>query len=139
MANKASLRSIVRVEVGASEAKSSVPRLSSAVVLGAQVGDEILSSSGGVLGGLAGATDVGELVVDAVGNDGGVESLLLSLVDERVLGLEGEFRVTAAVKSRLELHGGDAETEVERGVGGCDETTEVTSDSVSHGTETNGG
>jgi hypothetical protein len=113
VANKAGLRSIVRVEVGASEAKSSVPRLSSAVVLGAQVGDENLSSSSGVLGSLAGAADVGQLVADLLGDDGGVESFLLSFVDRGVLGLEGEFRVTAAVESWLEFHGWDAETEVE--------------------------
>ena len=106
MANKASLGRIVRVQVRVRKAKSSVPRLSSAVITRTQASDEGLGSSSGILSSLAGTADVGELVVDAVGDDGGVKSLLLSLVAERILGLEGESCGGAAVESGFELHGG---------------------------------
>ncbi len=136
VANQASLRSIVRVQVGASKAKSAIPRLSSAVVARAQAGDECLSGSGSILGSLVGTTDVGELIVDAVGDDGWVESLLLALVAEGVLGLEGEGGGSTAVEPGFEFHGGNAETEIQGSVGGCDEAAEITCHCVGDGPET---
>ena len=135
MANKASLRRIVRVQVGVRKAKSSVPRLSSAVVARAQASNEGLSCSSGILCCLAGTANVGELVVDAVGDDARVESFLLALVAEGVLRLEGEGCSGAAVEPGFELHGWHAEAEVERGVSRCYETTEVTGHCVGDGAE----
>lgn len=117
MTNQSSDRSVVRVQVGSSKAKSGIPRLSSAVVARTQAGDECLSSSGGILSSLAGTTDVGKLIVDAVGNDGRVKSFLLSLVAERVLSLEGEGSGSTPIEPCFELHGWDTEAEVEGGVG----------------------
>lgn len=101
MANETRLRSIVRVGIGTSKAKLRVPRVSrghvarasSKVSLGLEAGS--LSSS-------VGTTDVGELIADAVHNDGGVESLLLTLVDNRVDGLERELSVLPIVQPSLE-------------------------------------
>lgn len=138
MASQASLRSIIRVDIGARKAKSAVPSLGSASITRPEAGDESLSSSGGILSGLVGAADVGELIVDAVGDDGGVESLLLSLVDKRVLGLEGGFCGGAAVEPGLEFHGRDAETEVQGSVGGCDEAAKVAGDGVGYSTKADG-
>lgn len=139
VANQASDRSLVRVQVSASEAKSGIPRVSSGAIARTQVGDHCLSSSCSILGGLVGTTDIGELVVDAVGNDGWVESLLLALVAERVLGLEGEFGGGAVVEPGFEFHGGDAESEVQAGDGRGYEAAEVASDGVSDGARTDAG
>lgn len=139
MANQASDRSLVRVQVGASEAKSGIPCVSSGAIARTQVDDHCLSSGSSILSGLVGTTDVGELVVDAVGNDGWVESLPLALVTERVLGLEGEFGGGAFVEPGFEFHGGNAESEVQAGDGRGYETAKVASDGVSDGARTDAG
>ena len=126
MTNKASLRRIVRVQVRVCKAKRSVPRVSCAAVARAQANNEGLSSGSGILGSLVGTAYVGELVVDAVGDDGRVESFLLAFVDERVLGLESEGCGSAAVQPGLEFHGWHAEAEVERAIGRRNEAGEGT-------------
>jgi len=138
VANQTSLRSIIRVNVCTRKAKSAIPRISSTSITRTKADDESLSSSGSILSSLVRTADIGELIVDAVSDDGGIESLLLSLVDERVLGLEGGFCGGAAVESGFEFHGRDAETEVEGCVGGCDEAAEVTGDGVGYGAEAGG-
>lgn len=138
MANQASLRSIIRIDIGTRKAKSAVPRISSTSITRTKTDDESLSSSGSILSSLVRTTNIGELIMDAVSDDGGVESLFLSLVDERVLGLEGGFCGGAAVESGFEFHGRDAEAEVEGRVRGCDEAAEVTGDGVGYGAEAGG-
>ncbi len=66
-------------------------------VLGAEGLDLLLGTVAGILGGLVGVAHVGELVAHTVCDDIRVEGLFLSLVDERVDGLEGELGVLAAV------------------------------------------
>lgn len=114
MANKASLGSIIWVEVGASKAQSSVPRISSTVVTRAKSSNHSLSSGSSILSSLVSTTDIGKLIVDSVGDDRWVESLLLSLVDERVDGLESESGGGTSIKTSFELHGWNAESKVER-------------------------
>ncbi len=146
MANEAGLRGVVGVGVGAGEAQGRVPGVSSghlfptvssgqastykvaggweterenvgAYILGAERLDLRLGGIASILGSLVGVAHVGELVADAVGDDVGVESLLLALVDERVDGLEGELGVLAAIEAGLELDGRHAQAEVEAGDG----------------------
>ena len=90
VAYQASNGSIVRVGIGAIESQCGVPRVGSTLIARPQSRDLSLSSGSGVLCGLISTADVGQLIVDTVGDDVWVESLLLSLVDERVNGLEGE-------------------------------------------------
>jgi hypothetical protein len=136
VSNQASLRSVIRVGVGAIESESSVPCISSGNISRAKVGNHGLSSGGSILSSLVGTADVGQLVVDSVGDDGWVKGLLLSLVDEWVNSLEGGSGGSTTVKSKLELHGGHAKTEVESGDGGGNETIEVSGDSVGNGSGT---
>ena len=137
MANEASNGSIVRVGVGTSEAQDSVPRVGGTNIFCAKSGDLDLSSGSSILSSLVGATDVGQLIGDAVGNDIWVESLLLSLVNERVDSLEGEFGSCAAIKSSLKLHGWDTESEVETSDSRGDESGEVSSNGVGDCSESN--
>lgn len=88
MSNQASLRSVVRVGVGARETQSSVPGIRGSSITRAQSDDLCLSSGGGILSSLVGTADVGQLIVNSVGDDGWVKSLLLSLVDDGIDGLE---------------------------------------------------
>lgn len=84
----------------------------------------ILTSSNGILRGI---TNVDELIADAVGDDVGVQGLLLALGDERVLGDEGELVGWASVESADEGHGGltGAEVEVTGAGAGSSVTTRV--------------
>jgi hypothetical protein len=133
------LWSIIRVNVSTRKAKSAIPRISSTSIPRPKPDNESLSSSSGILSSLVSTTDIGELIMDAVSDNGGVESLLLSLVDERVLGLEGGFCSGAAVEPGFEFNGRDAEAEVEGCVRGCDKAAEVTGDCVGYGAEAGGG
>lgn len=74
------------------------------LVLCSQPGDHRLCAQAGVLGGLVGLADVGELVADAVGDDVGVEGVLLALGDEGVGGQEGALGVLAASAPKNEIH-----------------------------------
>lgn len=112
MANQASLRSIIRIDIRPRKPKSAIPRLRSTSISCPKTNNQSLRRSSSVLSSLVRTTDVGELIVDAVRDDGRVERLLLALVDERVLGLEGGFRGGAAVKPGFEFHGRHAEAEV---------------------------
>lgn len=100
MADKAGLGSIIGVGVGTSKAELRVPRISSGNVAGA-TSEVSLGLEAGSLGSGVGGADVGELIADAVHDDGRVERLLLALVDKRVDGLEGELGSLAAVESGL--------------------------------------
>src|ERR1700761_7501234 len=117
MANQTSLRGVVRVDISAGKSKQLVPRLSSASIPGTKSGD--LGSGGGrrILGCLVGSAHVSELVVDAVGDDVGVQGLLLAPVHQRVDGLEGRLGIGATVKPGFEFDGGNAQAKVERRVG----------------------
>jgi len=128
MANKAGLRGVVGVGVGTSKSKSGVESIGGRGITRSKSNNHSLSSCDSIFGSLVGTTSVGHLVVDAVGDDGWVESLLLALVAERILSLESPGSCCTAVQAELELHGGDAETEVETSNGGCHETIESTGD-----------
>lgn len=130
MANESSNGSVIGVDVNAIESERCVERLGSRGISRSKSNDHSLSSCDGILGSLVGTADVGHLVVDAVGDDGWVEGLLLSLVDLRILGLEGAGGGSTAVKSELELHGWGADTKVKTGDGGGLETGESTSDRI---------
>lgn len=130
VSNQTGLGSIVRVSVSTRETQSRVPSISGTGILRAQVGNHCLSSSGSTLSGGIGTADIGQLIVNSVGDDVRVQSLLLALVDERVDSLEGRFGGCPAIKTSLELHGGDTETKVETGNGRCDEAVEGTGDGV---------
>jgi hypothetical protein len=129
--NQASLWSIIRVNVSTRKAKSAIPRISSTSIPRPKPDNESLSSSSGILSSLVSTTDIGELIMDAVSDNGGVESL--------VLGLEGGFCSGAAVEPGFEFNGRDAEAEVEGCVRGCDKAAEVTGDCVGYGAEAGGG
>ncbi|KIH88424.1 hypothetical protein SPBR_06640 [Sporothrix brasiliensis 5110] len=139
VADKASLGSVVGVGVGAAETQQSVPRLGSSDV--AFAGGDHLGQGGscGVLGGLIGTANVGQLVVDAVHDDLGVQGLLLASVDKRVDGLESTFARRAAVQASLELHGWHAETKVKARHGGRDEAVKRALHGVGDRTEASGG
>lgn len=111
VANKASLRSIIRVEVSAREPKSRIPRISRRANL-PQRPNQRLRRSSRILSSLVRTTDIGKLVMNAVGNNNRVKSLLLSLVAKRVLGLERGFRGGTAVEPGFEFHGWYAKPEV---------------------------
>lgn len=89
VSNQTGLRSIVRVSVGTRKSQSRIPSISGTSIFRAQVSNHCLSSSSSTLGGGIGSTDVGQLIVNSVGDDAGVQSLLLTFVDQRVNGLEG--------------------------------------------------
>ncbi len=81
MSNQAGLRRIIRVRVCALKTERRIPRLRSRDISRSECHDRDLSCSGGILSSLIGTTDISQLIVDAVGDDGRVKSLLLSLVD----------------------------------------------------------
>ena len=122
--------SIVRVGVGTSKAQCCVPSIGCTAVSRTKCSNLGLGSCSSILGGLVSAADVGQLIVDAVGDDGWVKSFLLSLVDERVDGLEGGFGGGATIKSSLEFHGRGTETKVESCNGRSDESAKVSGDSI---------
>lgn len=97
------------------KAKGGVESISSRGILGAEALDEILGSTASILGSLVGLTDVGELVADAVGDDVGVESLLLALGNKIIGGEEGTLISTATGAAKNKVHGGSAETKVSTG------------------------
>lgn len=135
MANKTSDRSVVRVGVGTSEAQCCVPSIGGRDIPRSKSYDLSLGCSCCIFCRLVGATDVGQLIVDAVGDDRWVESLLLSLVDERIDGLEGKCGCGATVKTSLEFHGWDTESEVETSDRGGNETVKVSGNGVGDGSE----
>lgn len=115
MSNKTSLGSVIRVGVCPSKAKSSIPRVSSGSILSSKSRDLSLSISARRLSGIIGTTDVGQLIADSVGDDVGVQRLLLSLVDLGIDGLEGELCGLSAVESCFELYGWGAGSKVKTG------------------------
>ena len=98
--------------------KQLIPLLGRGRVPGAERLDLGLGVQAGRLGRRVGLADVGQLVADAVGDDVGVERLLLALGDERVLGLEGELGRLAVGAPAHEAHGRHAEAKVGAGEGG---------------------
>jgi hypothetical protein len=94
------------------EAEDGVPGVGGSLVACAKSLDLGLGILAGGDGGVVCVADVGELVANAVGDDVGVESLLLALGDERVRGDEGELGLGAAAKTGQEVHGRGAGTEV---------------------------
>ena len=130
VSNQTGLGSIVRVSVSTRESQSRVPSISGTGIPRAQASNDRLSSSSSTLSGGICSTDVGQLIMNSVGDDVGVQSLLLALVHQRVNSLEGRFSGGTAIKTSLKLHGGDTETKVKTSNGGCDETIESTSDGV---------
>ena len=101
---------------GSLEAESLVEGLSRGGILGSKALDEVLGGAARILGSLVGLADVGELIADAVGDDVGVESILLALGDESINGEEGTLIGLATRTAELEAHLGGAETEVESAV-----------------------
>jgi hypothetical protein len=88
VANKTSLRSVVRVGVCSRETKSSVPQISSCSVTRTGSYDFSGGSCDSILSSLRSSARVRHLILDSVGNDSWVESFLLALVAERVDSLE---------------------------------------------------
>lgn len=97
VANKPGLRSVVWVGVGTSETKSSIPGIGGSLIAGSESEDVGLCGDAGCNSGIAGSTGVAKLVADAVGDNVWVQSLLLSLVHDRVNCLECEFSFLAAI------------------------------------------
>lgn len=89
-----------------------VKRTRSARILGPQALDLGLGLETQGLGRIVGAAHVGELVADAVGDDVGVEGVLLALGDERVRGQEGALGGLAPGAAELEVDGRLAGAEV---------------------------
>lgn len=112
MADQARLRGVIGVDVGASEAQSLVPGVGRRLVLGTAA-EISLGSLAGRVSIIRSTANIDELVADAVEDNVGVESFLLTLVDDRVLSLEGELASLAAVQRLLELDGRSAGSEVE--------------------------
>lgn len=110
--NETGLRSVVRVGVGTGESESSVPCIGGGLVAGSEGENVSLCGQACCDSGITGATDVAELIADAVGDDVGVQGLLLTLVDNWVNGLECELSVLAAVQSSLKLDGWCASSEI---------------------------
>lgn len=104
------------------KAQSLVEGISGSLVFGTQTGNEVLSISASRLSGIVGTAHVDELVADKVGDDVGVESVLLATVgDEGVVGGEEGALVGSAVElgtAELEVNGGCAVTKVGVGEGG---------------------
>ena len=136
MTDKTSNRCVIWVGVGTSETESSVPSIGCGLITRAQSQDLGLSSNSGILSSLVGTADVGELILDSVGDDVWVQGLLLSFVHDRVDSLEGGLGVPASVQSKFELDGWDTGTEVETGDAGSDKSIKVTSDSICYSTDT---
>lgn len=113
-----------------SKAQSLVEGISSSLVLGSQPRDECLGAGTCVFGRLVRIAHVGELITDAVGDDVGVEGVLLSLGNQSVSGQEGSLGGLAASSAKLEVHRGSAKAKVSSsqarsrsggrvGAGGC--------------------
>jgi hypothetical protein len=98
--------------VGTGKAQEGVPGVGGGLVPGAKGLDLGLGVLAEGLGGIVGIADVGQLVADAVGDDVGVQSLLLALGNESVLRDEGELGSGAAVESTNASNGGSADTKV---------------------------
>lgn len=108
MTNQSSLRSIIRVGVGARKAQCGIPRISSGSVPCCKSRDLSLSRSTSCLRSSVSTAHIGKLIADTVGDNVGVESFFLALVDNRIDGLEGVFGGSTTVKTGLELDGWDA-------------------------------
>jgi hypothetical protein len=113
--NQPRLRRIVRVRVSACKPEGRVPRIRRRDVARPERRDLRFSRLARRLGRRIRVARVRQLVADAVGDDVGVQRLLLTLVDKRVDCLEGEFRNLASVEPSLEFHCRHAEPEVEPG------------------------
>ena len=138
MSNQPSNRRIIGVRIGPRKPQRRVPRVSRGRISGSKRRNLRLSRGSRVLRGLVSTADVGQLVVDPVGDDVGVQGLFLPFIHQGIDGLEGRLRGGAVVEPGFEFHGGDAEAEVERGVGGGDEAGEVARDGVGDCAETGG-
>ena len=125
MASETSFRGIIGIYIRPSKSQDAVPRLGGGGIPSPQISNLSLGSGRGIFRRLIGTTDVGQLIVDSVGDDAWVKRFFLSFVDKRVNGLEGGFGVGAAVKTSLELHGRDTETEVKTGNRRFYESTKV--------------
>jgi hypothetical protein len=128
---------IIRVGLGTSKSQCGVPCISSGNIPRAQRSDLSLSGNSSILGSLVGTADIGQLILDSVGDNAWVEGLLLSFVDERVNSLEGECSGCTTVKTGLKLDGWGADSEVETGDGGFDKSVEVSGHCVGDCTGSN--
>jgi len=99
------------------KAESLVEGISSRGILGSKSGDESLGSLASGDGSSVGLANVPELVADAVGDDVGVQGVLLSLGDEGVDRQEGALIGLAARATELEADLGAAVAKVGGGVG----------------------
>jgi hypothetical protein len=99
------------------KAEERVEGVGCGLVSGAESLDLGLSILTGGLGGVVGLADVGKLVADTVGDDVGVQGVLLALGDEGIGGQEGELIGFASGAAGNEVNGGNTETEVEAGDG----------------------
>jgi hypothetical protein len=127
VANQLRLRRVVGVGIGAFEAQCVIPRIRGTSITRTQNHDLSLSSGSSIFGSLVGTTNVGQLVVNSVGDDSGVESFLLPLIDKRVDGLESRFGGCTTVKTSLELDGRGTDSKVEISDGGSLKAGEVSS------------
>ena len=93
MSDQALLGSVIRVDVCTRKAERGVPCLRSACIFCPKTSNLLLGSCGSALCRRVGTADIGQLVVDSVADDVGIQSLLLAFVHQRVDGLEGEFCV----------------------------------------------
>lgn len=100
MANETRLGSVIRVGISTSKAKLRIPRVGCGHVASPSSEISLCLEAGGLSISISTA-NVGELIADAVHDDGRVERLLLTLVDKRVDGLECELGVLATVKPSL--------------------------------------
>ncbi len=71
-------------------------------------------------GGVVGIADIGELIADTVGDDVGVQGILLAFGNKRISGKEGTLIWFASSTAELEIDGGCAVAEVGTGLSSTD-------------------
>lgn len=113
MPHQSSLRSIIRISISPRKSQRRIPRISRTRIPRAQRRDRRLRRNTSVLPGLRSTTHIRQLIADPIGDDAGVERLLLAFVDDGVDGLEGVLGGLAAVEAGFEFHGWGAGSEVE--------------------------
>lgn len=118
MSNQTRLRRVIRVCICAGKAQRGIPSICSRRILSTQRRDLCFRRRARRLGRVIGIAHVSQLVTNTVGDDVWVQSLLLALIDQRVLRLESELCVRAPVESSLELDCWCAQAEVESCDGG---------------------
>lgn len=112
-------RPTIRVRHRAGKAHRSIEQIRGALIPGTRSLDLRLAIETRGLGGIVGAAHVDELVAECVGDDVGVQGVLLAAARKRVRDLEGEFVGLAAGLSGFEDDGGSALAEVSARDGGC--------------------